>query len=181
MKSELIELIRKLSYEKREVTLVSGQKSDFYIDLKQTLLNSKGIYLASELMAKELSQYEGTIKGVGGMTMGADPLATSVSLITLNWKHPVNAFYIRKEPKEHGTAQWVEGMKNFKAGDKVFILEDVMSTGKSSMLAVERAEIAGLKVLGVFTCVDRLMGGREVVEKKGYKFISLLTKNDIVG
>lgn len=181
MKSELIDLIRKLSYEKREVTLASGQKSDFYIDLKQTLLNTRGIDLISTLISKKISEFDGILKGVGGLTMGADPLATSVSLKTLSWKNPVNAFYIRKEPKDHGTSQWVEGMKNFKKGDKVFILEDVMSTGKSSLLAVERAESEGLKVIGILTCVDRLMGGKEVVEKQGYPFLSLLTKDDIAG
>lgn len=179
MKQELIELIRNLSYEKREVTLASGQKSDFYIDLKQTLLNAKGISLVSQMITKELKEFDGHLKGVGGMTMGADPLATSVSLATLNWKQPLHAFYIRKEPKGHGTAQWVEGIKNFKANDPVFILEDVTSTGGSSLKAIRRAIDGGLKVEGVITCVDRQMGGLENIQKAGFKCKALLTKDEI--
>lgn len=179
MKRELIELIRRLSYEKREVTLASGQKSNFYIDMKQTLLNARGIYLVSQLIAKELKEFDGHLKGVGGMTMGADPLATSVSLATLDWKNPLHAFYIRKEPKAHGTAQWIEGIKNFKKNDPVFILEDVTSTGGSSLKAVERAIESGLKVEGVITCVDRQMGGLENIQKAGYKCKALVTKEEI--
>lgn len=180
MKKQLIEMIREKSYEKREVTLSSGLKSNFYVDMKQTLLHSKGVDLVSSLMLSELKRYEGKIKGVGGMTMGADPMVTAVSLKSLEWKKPLQGFYIRKDPKGHGTNQWVEGLKNFSSGDGVFILEDVVTTGGSSLKAAERAKLAGLDVLGILTCVDRQEGGKEKIEEAGYEFLSLLTKEEIV-
>ncbi len=180
LKQELIQLIREKSYEKREVTLSSGLKSDFYVDMKQTLLHAKGISLVAQLMLQELKSLEGQIRGVGGLTMGADPMSTAVSMLSLEWKSPLHAFYIRKEPKGHGTNQWVEGIKNFSSGDKVYILEDVVTTGGSSLKAVERAKLAGLNVLGILTCVDREEGGREHIEKQGLKLLSLVTKTEIV-
>jgi len=179
-KSELIQMIREKSYAKREVTLSSGLRSDFYVDMKQTLLHSRGIYLVASLMLNQLKKFDGQITGVGGITMGADPLSTAVSMLSLSWNKPVHAFYIRKDPKGHGTNEWVEGLKNFSPGEKVFILEDVVTTGGSSLKAVERAEMAGLKVMGIFTCVDREEGGRQTIEAKGIQLLSLTTKSEIV-
>lgn len=179
LKKNLIEMIREKSYQKKEITLSSGLKSNFYIDMKQTMLNAKGIYLISALMLDVLKPFDGKITGVGGMTMGADPMTSVVSLMSLTWKNPVHAFYIRKESKGHGTNEWVEGLKNFSKGESVFILEDVVTTGGSSLRAVERAEMAGLKVLGILTCVDRQEGGREKIEEKGLQFFTLVTKQEI--
>lgn len=179
-KKQLIQLIREKSYEKKSVTLSSGLQSDFYVDMKQTLLHAQGISWVAQLMLELLKPYLGKIKGVGGLTMGADPLATAVSLMSLQTAYPVHAFYIRKEPKGHGTNQWVEGIKNYTPGDKVFILEDVVTTGGSSLKAVERARLAELDVVGIITCVDRQEGGRETIEKQGLKLLSLVTKAEIV-
>ena len=180
-RQEVITLIRKLSYEKREVTLASGRKSDFYVDMKQTLLNPFGIDAIAEMISSELREWDGEIAGVGGMTMGADPITTAVSLKSLSWRSPLMAFYIRKEPKTHGTSEWVEGLKNFTQGDSVFVLEDVVTSGGSSLKAVERARLGGLVVKGVVTCIDRQEGGRETIEGAGLLFKSLFTKSDIVG
>ena len=179
LKSKLIHLIREKSYQKKEITLSSGLKSNFYIDMKQTMLHAEGIYLISRLMLDKLKHLDGKISGVGGMTMGADPMTSVVSLMSLTWKKPIHALYIRKESKGHGTNEWVEGLKNFSKGESIFILEDVVTTGGSSLRAVERAEMAGLKVLGVLTCVDRQEGGREKIEEKGLQFMSLVTKQEI--
>ncbi len=179
LKTKLVDIIREKSYEKKEITLSSGLKSNFYIDMKQTMLHAEGIYLVSRLMLEKLKPLEGKITGVGGMTVGADPMTSVVSLMSLTWKNPVHAFYIRKEPKGHGTNEWVEGLKNFSKGESVFILEDVVTTGGSSLKAVERAEMAGLKVLGVLTCVDRQEGGQQKIEAKGLKFMTLVTKQEI--
>lgn len=179
LKKELIDMIREKSYEKKEITLSSGLKSNFYVDMKQTMLHARGIYLVSRLMLEKLKSYDGKISGVGGMTMGADPMTSVVSLMSLTWEKPVHAFYIRKEPKGHGTNEWVEGLKNFSKGESVFILEDVVTTGGSSLKAVERAEMAGLKVLGILTCVDRQEGGREKIKEKGLQFLTLVTKQEI--
>lgn len=90
------------------------------------------------------------------------------------------AFYIRKEAKTHGTSQWIEGLKNLPRGSKVFILEDVVTTGGSSLKAVDRARESGLIVKGIFTCVDRQEGGREKIESTGLQFMTILTKSDIL-
>jgi orotate phosphoribosyltransferase len=180
MKKELIDMIRTLSYRPGPIQLVSGKTSDFYVDMKNTLLHPKGIQLVSHLILDILKPLDGKLKGVGGMTMGADPITTGVSLLSNNWKSPLMAFYIRKEPKGHGTEQWVEGLKNFSKGDLVYILEDVVTTGGSSLKAVEKAKAAGLDVKGIITCVDRQEGGREKIEGFGLEIHSLVTKAEIV-
>lgn len=181
LKTEFLELVRKLSYEKRLVTLASGRQSDFYIDMKQVLLHPRGIWLVSQLILEQLRVRVPEVRGVGGLTMGADPISTGVSLCSQEWKHPLYAFYIRKEPKGHGTQEWLEGMKNFSRGDKVIILEDVVTTGGSTLKSVERARLGGLEPVGVISCVDRQEGGRENIEAAGLKFSALLTKEEIVG
>ncbi len=177
---ELIKLIREKSYEKRKVMLASGRESDFYIDLKNVLLHPRGIDLVSDLILLNLKKYEGQLWGVGGPTMGADPIVTAVSMKSLAWSRALMAFYIRKEPKSHGTSQWVEGIKNFPVGSKVFIMEDVVTSGGSSLKAVEKATEAGMEVLGIHTCVDREEGGREKIEAAGLQFMTILTKGDIL-
>jgi orotate phosphoribosyltransferase len=180
-KAKLLTMIRELSYEKRTITLASGRTSDFYIDMKHTLLHPQGIDYVSDLMAEGLKTMDGLLFGVGGLTMGADPLSTALSLKSLSWKQPLMAFYIRKEPKGHGTSQWVEGMKNFKPNNAVYILEDVVTSGGSSLKAVERAKLAGLNVKGVFTCVDRQEGGEAAIRAAGLELKSLFNKRDILG
>lgn len=182
--SSLVSLVACLSYEKRQVTLASGRQSDFYIDMKHTLLNAKGIWLTSRLVTeivKNKNKDGAKIVGVGGLTMGADPIATGASLLTQEWPTPVHAFYIRKEPKSHGTQQWVEGMKNFKPKDQVVIVEDVITTGGSTLKSVERARLAGLDVVGVITVVDRQEGGAENILKEKLWLEALVTREQILG
>lgn len=180
MKTQLIEMIRELSYQKKNITLASGRQSDFYIDMKNTLFHPQGINWVAQLILEQLKDQEGQLKAVGGLTMGADPISTAVSMASVSWKSPLFCFYIRKEPKSHGTQQWVEGLKNLKAGDEVIILEDVVTSGGSSIKAAERAELAGLKVKGILTCVDREEGGQETIQKAGYAFYRLVSKSEIL-
>ena len=180
---EFVKLVKTLSYEKRDVTLASGKKSDFYVDLKNTLLHPRGIWLISHLIADKIRKKneEGArIRGVGGLTMGADPLSTGVSLVSQDWSQPLYAFYIRKEPKSHGTQQWLEGMKNFAQGDKVIVLEDVVTTGGSTLKSVERARLAGLDVVGVITAVDREEGGAENIKKEKVDYVAIVTRQMIL-
>jgi orotate phosphoribosyltransferase len=181
-KRELLQMIKELSYEKKEVTLASGQKSDFYIDMRVTLLHPRGVQLAADLLAQALKPLDGKLRGVGGMTMGADPIVTGVSLTSQNqkWNQPLLALYIRKEPKGYGMGQWLEGLKNFKQGDSLYILEDVVTTGGSSLKAVEKARDAGLNVQGILSCVDREEGAREKIQAAGLEFKTLFTKSDIL-
>ena len=180
-RSELMEIIRTLSYEEREVTLASGRTSNFYFDGKQTTLHARGGLLVGKAFWQEVKQFPGPIHGVGGLTLGADPIATATSIAAAFEGESVHAFIIRKEPKGHGTGQWLEGRKNLPAGSRVVIVEDVTTTGGSSMKAVERARSEGLEVVGIVTLVDREEGARENIEGAGQQLRAVLTRTEVVG
>jgi len=179
-REKLKAIILELSYEKRLVTLASGRQSDFYFDGKQTTLHSEGGWLVGKLFYEAIKDVEG-VQAVGGITLGADPIATATSIAALQDGRPMHAFIIRKEPKGHGTGQWLEGRKNLPPGTKVIIVEDVVTTGGSSMKAVDRAKEEGLDVLGIVALVDREEGGRENIEAEGYWLRTIFTKSQLVG
>ena len=178
-RERLKKIIIELSYEKRNVVLASGRASDFYFDGKQTTLHPEGGYLTGKLFFESIRDVEG-VDGVGGLTLGADPIATATSVVSFLEGKPIPGFIIRKEPKGHGTGAWLEGRKNLKPGARVVIVEDVVTSGGSSIKAIKRAEEEGLTVLGVVTLVDREEGGRENIEKEGYWMKSIFTKAEIL-
>ena len=141
-RSRLLELLTQLAYEKRQVTLASGRESDFYIDTKQATLTSEGHYLVGRLVLAEIQSHFGKAQAVGGMTMGADPISSAVSLTSWVQASPMPAFYVRKEPKGHGTGQWVEGKKGLPQPAQVVVVEDVVTTGASTLKAIERCRSA---------------------------------------
>lgn len=180
-RAELMQIVRELSYEQREVTLVSGRKSNFYFDGKQTTLHAAGGLLVGKAFWEIVKQFEGPVHGVGGLTMGADPIATATSIAAALDGQLVHAFIIRKEPKGHGTGQWLEGRKNLPPGSRVVIVEDVTTTGGSSMKAVERARQEGLEVLGIITLVDRQEGAEENISAQGQVLKAVFTKEQVAG
>ena len=173
-------LLIRLSYEKREVTLASGRKSDFYIDVKQTSLNPEGAHLLGELLFAEIRKSYPAAQAVGGPTLGADPLVSAVAIVSDLKGHPLPAFIIRKEPKAHGTGAWIEGGKNLAPSARVVLIEDVLTTGGSLLTAVEKTLQAGFKIEGLIVVVDREEGGRESVEARGYTLRSLFTKSELL-
>jgi orotate phosphoribosyltransferase len=179
-RARLLELLTTLSFERRKVVLSSGKESDFYIDCKRAALTAEGHFLIGRLFFAEIRQHCPGAAGVGGLTLGADPLASAVSLTSYLAGHPIPAFIVRKEPKGHGTGQWIEGRKVLGDGAEVAIVEDVVTTGGSTLKAIERAEQEGLKVTWAFALVDRLEGGREAVEAKGYRLSTLFTRKDFI-
>ena len=179
-RERLKQIIIELSYEKRKVILASGRESDFYFDGKQTTLHAEGGYLVGRLFYEAIRDVEG-VEAVGGITLGADPIATATSIAAHLDGGQLHAFIIRKEPKGHGTGQWLEGRKNLPPGTRVVIVEDVVTTGGSSMKAVRRAEEEGLVVLGIVTLVDREEGGRENIEREGYWLRTIFTRTELVG
>jgi orotate phosphoribosyltransferase len=179
-RSRLLELLKTRSFERRKVTLASGKESDFYIDCKRVALTAEGHYLIGRLLFAAIREHNPQAKGVGGLTLGADPLASAVSLTSYLAGQPMPAFIVRKEPKGHGTGQWLEGREAIEASSMAAIVEDVLTTGGSTLKAIERAELAGLKVSWAFVLVDRLEGGREAVESKGYRVHSLFTRRDFL-
>jgi orotate phosphoribosyltransferase len=180
MRDELLRLLVAKSYQERPVTLASGRRSNFYVDCKQTALHPRGAYLIGRLFWERLRAF-GPVDAVGGPTLGADPLATATSLVSGLEEVGVPAFIVRKEPKGHGTQSWIEGKQNLVPGARVVVLEDVVTTGGSSLLAVERVESEGYRVLGVLALVDRQEGGRETLEARGYRFEALFTKAEVRG
>lgn len=178
-REQLKSIIIEKSYEKRRVKLSSGVESDFYFDGKQTTLHAEGGYLTGKLFYEAIREVE-NVQGVGGMTLGADPIATATSIAAFIDGRKIPAFIIRKEAKGHGTGAWLEGRKNLPPGSRVVIVEDVVTSGGSSLKAIKRAEEEGLKVLGVVTLVDRQEGGRENIEKAGYWLKAIFTKSDIL-
>ncbi len=179
-RDRLLELLTKLAYEKRRVVLSSGRESDFYIDCKRTALTARGHFLVGRLVYERLARFPERPKAVGGLTLGADPLASAVSLTSYLSGEEIHAFLVRKEPKGHGTGQWIEGLTALKNGDPVVVLEDVVTTGASTLKAVERARSEGLRVLGVVALVDRQEGGREAVEAQGVRLEALFTRADFI-
>lgn len=177
-KVRLARLLMQLSYIEGEVTLTSGKKSDYYFDCKQTALHPEGGYLIGKLF---LDMLKGSgVAGVGGMTLGADPLVSAVSVVSFMEDCPLPAFIIRKKSKGHGTDQYLEGMKNFKPGATVALLEDVVTTGGTLVTAAQRVRDAGFTIAAVLTVLDREEGGRETLAEAGLELKSIFTRSALV-
>jgi orotate phosphoribosyltransferase len=180
-RARFIELLRTLSFERRRVTLASGRESNFFVDCKQTILTAEGHALAGSLMFDALAQLPEPVQAVAGVELGGCPLASAVSLISFQKGRPLPAFYVRKASKDHGTKKLVEGDKSIVPNMTVALLEDVVTTGGSSLRAVESLKAVGVKVVGVIALVDRLEdNGRETIEAAGLPLISLATRRDFM-
>jgi orotate phosphoribosyltransferase len=177
-RERLLELLRANAFQEREVVLSSGRTSNFYIDCKQVSLDAEGATLIGELFHAVIEEIAPHSVAVGGLTLGADPLATATSVISFQRGRPRAAFLVRKEPKGHGTNQWIESTK-LPAGAGVVIVEDVVTTGAATLKAIERARLAGLHVVHAVGLVDRLEGGREAVTKET-PLTTLFTRRDFL-
>lgn len=175
-KQTLLELVRSRALKFGEFTLVSGKKAQYYLDGKQVTLDSFGAKLIAEGILDLLADNLPLPKAVGGMSIGADPIAAAVITIAGVRGIALSGFMVRKQPKGHGTNRYLEGP--VEPGDRVVIVEDVVTTGGSSLEAIARCEEFGLKVARVVAIVDRLEGGREAFESRGYPFSSLLSIRD---
>ena len=176
--ARLLELLRTHAFQEREVVLSSGLTSNFYIDCKQVSLDAEGAALIGELFHHVIEDVAPRAVAVGGLTLGADPLATATSIASFQAGHARQAFLVRKEPKGHGTNQWVESTK-LPANAEVVILEDVVTTGASTLRAIERARLAGFTVLHAVALVDRLEGGREAIVAET-PLTTLFTRRDFL-
>ena len=180
-RQRLKELLLQKSYRQGTFTLTSGKTSDFYVDGKQTTLDAEGSYLCGRLLFELIRQHPEPIVGVGGMTLGADPLVTAVSLVSYLEKAPIPAFIVRKEAKGHGTGNYLEGKNNLQPGCAVALLEDVVTTGGTLLKVIERVEKEGFTVGLVATVVDREEGGADVLAQAGYPLKALFTRSQLVG
>lgn len=179
MKQELVQMIYEKSFmfsEEPKFKLVSGRVSQFYVNCKPTILDPKGMYLVGHLVFDCIKDLP--VQGVGGLTFGADPVAVATAFTSYLKGQPMKAFSIRKSQKDHGIVKWVEG--DMKPGEKVVILEDVMTTGGSTIKAVERARAEGLDVVHVVTLVDRQEGGAEAVRTHVGAVSAVVTIDDLM-
>ncbi|HLX15770.1 MAG TPA: orotate phosphoribosyltransferase [Bradyrhizobium sp.] len=169
-RARLAEIIRKRSFGRGEITLASGRKSNFYFNLKPTMLDPEGAALLAELTYEALK--DDGLDYVGGLEMGAVPLAGAVAQLSWIKGHPLAAFFVRKKPKEHGARLAVEGLAKNESlqGKRVAIVEDVTTTGESALKAVEAARDSGAEVALVLTMIDREEGAGETFAKAGLPF-----------
>ena len=170
-KQKLLDLLVKYAYKEGDFTLSSGQKSNVYLNGKQVTLRADGALLVGKLIFSMLSS---ETEAVAGLTLGADPMVTAVSVVSAYENKPIPALIIRKEAKGHGTKAYIEGPE-LPAGAIVTVLEDVVTTGKSAMLAVERLIDAGYQVNKIISLVDRQAGGAEFYQSQGLEFESIFT------
>lgn len=177
--TRLLEILRERSFAQREVTLASGRKSDFFVDCKQAILTAEGHALVGKLMFESLASL-GKVDAVGGVELGGCPLASAVSLISFQQNQPLPALFIRKERKDHGSGKRIEGDRSLSPGLRVALLEDVVTTGGSSLKAVQVLREANCEVIGIVALVDRLEGGAEAIKAAGLPFVSLYSRSDFI-
>ena len=175
MRDELLELLKKNAYQKGEFKLSSGKTSEHYVNCKPVTLTGRGLTLASILLLEHIE--EGSA-AVGGLTLGADPLVSGVAVVSGLDKRLLNALIVRKEAKGHGTQAWIEGPLPPK-GSKVTVLEDVTTTGGSSIKAVQKIRDAGYVVERVVTIVDRQEGANDAMIEEGLELHSLFLLEEL--
>ncbi|MEM9944673.1 MAG: orotate phosphoribosyltransferase [Cyanobacteria bacterium P01_D01_bin.36] len=171
LRQALLDLICEVAYKEGDFTLSSGKKSDYYINGKQVTLHALGGLVVARILLGMLPP--GTV-GVGGLTLGADPMVSAVSIAGAYANTPVTPLIIRKEAKGHGTRAYIEG-PTLPEGSPVVILEDVVTTGASALKAVERLRDAGYVVNDILALVDRQQGGEELYTKEGLNFRAIFT------
>jgi orotate phosphoribosyltransferase len=175
MIEELKELVKKDAVRFGTFTLASGKESDIYVDMRKVTLNPRGAFLIGSLIF-DLIKDKG-IDAIGGLTMGADPIATAASLMAYGKGHEISAFLVRKEKKDHGMKNAVEGP--VRPGQKVVIVDDVITTGGSTITAIENARALGLEVVLVIAVFDRQEGGKANIEALVPDVRALLTRSDL--
>lgn len=180
-RERLLELLKKYSYQEGDFVLASGKKSDFYIDVRKTSLHAEGGMIIGELLVDLIQEQGWDIQGVGGMTLGADPLTTATGIAAYRRGLPWTTFLVRKEPKDHGTGQQVEVAGDLKDGAKVIVLDDTITTGGSTLKAVRAMEKAGYEVVGATCVVDRSEGGVERLNSEGVHTVPLFRIEDLRG
>ena len=176
---ELLHLLYQKSFKYNPepiFTLTSGKKSCYYVDCKKTTLDPQGAFLIGQVFFNHIKDLP--VQGIGGLTLGADPIAISVALTSAIYNRPIPAFIIRKEPKKHGTQRWIEGDLPSRGG--VVVVDDVVTTGGSTRKAIEALSGEGYHILSVLALVDREEGGREQIAQSGYELQSLFTLKDFM-
>jgi len=179
MKAELIDMLcrKSFKYSKEPIyKLVSGRMSQFYVNCKPVTLCARGMFLAGHLLFEEIKDDD--VSGVGGLTFGADPLAVATAFASELKTKPINAFSIRKTRKDHGMIRWIEG--DIQPGERVAIIDDVATTGGSTIKAIERARSEGLEVVRAVIFVDRQEGGIDNIRQHVTNVSRIVTRDELV-
>ncbi len=177
-RSVLISLLAEYSIKRGQFTLASGKQSKYYVDARLTTMSPRGLSVIGPLALSVLLKSGWEIDAVGGLTLGADPISYAISYASVGSSRPLRAFTVRKAPKSHGTGKTIEGP--FKEGDRVAVIEDVITTGGSALRAIEAVRGANGTVAGVLALVDREEGGLQAIEATGTPVISLVAVSQII-
>ena len=182
-KDELLQILLAKSIKTGHFILASGKESDLYCDCRVTTLDARGANLIGELgwqLVQEeiLPKFPG-VEAIGGMTMGADPISLAIGMYSASSPRPLKIFTVRKEAKDHGRGKRIEG--NFALGQQVIVVDDVITTGGSTLKAIDAIEAEGGKVVAALVLVDREEGGREAIESRGVPVFPLFTRKSIFG
>ena len=179
-KSRLAALLASRSYEKRDVTLASGKKSDFYLDCKNTTLHPEGLYLAGRFFLEAVRRGSKKIAAVGGPTLGSDPIAAAMAVLSHLDGAPLPAFIIRKEAKGHGTRAWVEGGRFLENGTQVAIVEDVVTSGGSSLKAAEKDRDVRIELVAAVSTRTTALAGLSTEQRTGRQIVTQRVSGDSV-
>jgi orotate phosphoribosyltransferase len=174
----LLSILAERSARRGQFTLASGRQSTLYIDARLTTMSPDGLALIGPLALAALRDSGWSVDAVGGLTLGADPISYAIAYASAASDAPIRAFTVRKEAKSYGAGRLIEGP--FRAGDRVAVIEDVITTGGSALRAVDAVRQAGGSVAGVLALVDREEGGREALESAGLSVLALTRASDIV-
>lgn len=177
LRHALLDLIVKYAYREGDFILSSGARSSYYINCKEVTLRAEGALIIGRLILAALPL---ETNAVAGLTLGADPIVSAVSVVSALSERPIPALIIRKQAKGHGTQAYIEG-PSLPQGAEVVVLEDVVTTGKSALQAVERLQAVGYKVSEIISLVDRKQGGRELYESQGLNFKALFSIEELEG
>ncbi len=177
LRTTLKDLLLARSVRRGEFVLASGRRSSFYVDARLTTMSGDGLAIVGGLGLDRMGVRGWTPRAVGGLTLGADPIAYALALTARRRGQSLDAFTVRKQPKDHGTGRRIEGC--FASGYAVVIVEDVLTTGSSAREAISAVTSEGGSVLGVMVVLDREEGGREALEREGYVVEAFLTASDL--
>ena len=175
---DLVQLLASRSAKRGEFTLASGRSSTLYIDARLTTMSPEGLTIIGREGLRAIRDARWSVESVGGLTLGADPIAYAIAYASAMTPTPIRAFTVRKEAKSHGMGRLIEGP--FHQGDRVVVIEDVITTGSSAMKAAQAIRGAGGHITGVLALIDREEGGREALEKEGLEVIALIRATDII-
>lgn len=182
-KKELLNILLTKSIKTGHFILASGKESDLYCDCRITALDARGANLIGqvgwELVQEEIMPKFPGVTSIGGMTMGADPISLAIGMYSVEADEPLKVFTVRKEAKDHGRGKRIEG--NFEAGQEVIVVDDVITTGGSTLKAIDAIEAEGGKVVAALVLVDRQEGGREAIESRGIPVFPMFTRATIFG